>query len=415
MKRIILVTVGMFVASSVFAGGYRVALQGQKATGMGHVGVAMTDSSEVVFFNPAGMVQLESKTDISAGVTLINSVSKYQNEETGTSAETDNPMGTPVSHYFSRKYSDKIAYGLGIYTPYGNTVKWEKDWAGSHLINEISLKTIYIQPTISYKIDDKYSVGVGINYVYGGVEFNRNLSSSPSLVGSDGERSNVTINAEGISSWGYNIGFLAKPIDKLRVGISYRSKVTMKAKGGDAEFKSIPSSMLATYTDGKFDADLVLPAELTIGIAYDMTPVTTIAFDINRTYWSAYKSLDIDFSDEAITDSSNARNYRDANIYRFGIQHALRSNVTIRGGIYFDNSPIRNGYYAPETPRNDSTGFTAGLTYEVVKNLDLDFSYLYLRFKEFNGSYDHIDGGASFGGRYKSTVHALGFGLNYRY
>ncbi len=415
MKRIVLVTVGMCIASTAFSGGYRVALQGQKATGMGHVGVAMTDSSEVVFFNPAGMVYLESKADISAGVTLINSVGKYQNEETGTVAETDNPIGTPINLYFSRKYSDQIAYGLGIYTPYGNTVKWEKNWAGSHLLNEISLKTIYVQPTISYKIDDKYSVGFGINYVNGSVELNRNLSSSPLLVGSDGERSNVTINAEGISSWGYNIGFLAKPIDKLRVGISYRSKVTMKARGQDAKFKSIPSSMLATYTNGKFDADLVLPAELTVGIAYDMTPVTTIAFDINRTYWSAYKSLDIDFANEAIPDSSNARNYRDTNIYRFGIQHAIRSNLTIRGGIYFDNSPIRNGYYAPETPRNDSTGFTAGLTYGVIKNLDLDFSYLYLRFKEFDGSYDHLDGGASFGGQYKSTVHALGFGLNYRY
>ncbi len=418
MKRIVLVTVGMCVASSAFAGGYRVGLQGQKALGMGHTGVAMTDSSEVVFFNPAGMSRLESDTDISAGITLIDSVGKYQNEGTSTTAKTDNPIGTPVSLYYSKKYNDQIAYGLGIYTPYGNTVKWKKDWAGSHLINEITLKTIYVQPTISYSIDDKYSIGFGINYVNGSVEFNRNLTTS--LVDANGDRSNVTINADSISSWGYNVGFLAQPIDKLSVGISYRSKVTMKARGEDAKFKSIPTSMQATYTNGKFDADLVLPAELTLGIAYDITPATTIAFDINRTYWSAYKSLDIDFANEAIPDSSNARNYKDVNIYRLGVQHALRSNLTIRGGVYVDDSPIRDGYFAPETPRNDSVGFTAGLTYEVIKNLDLDFSYLYLRFEEFDGSYDHIidsntGNTSSFGGEYKSTVHAFGFGLNYRY
>jgi long-chain fatty acid transport protein len=415
MKRIVLVTVGMCVASSAFAGGYRVALQGQKATGMGHAGVAMTDSSEVVFFNPAGMSLLESNSDMSAGVTLIDSVIKYQNEETESSAETDNPIGTPVSLYYSRKYNDQIAYGLGIYTPFGNTVKWKKDWAGSHLVNEITLKTIFIQPTISYKIDEKYSIGFGVNYVRGEVEFNRNMSSSPSLVGTDGERSNVTIEADGISSWGYNIGFLAKPIDKLSVGISYRSKVTMKARGGTAKFKSIPISMQATYKKGDFDADLVLPAELTLGIAYDITPATTVAFDINRTYWSAYKSLDIDFEDDAIPDSSNPRNYEDVNIYRLGVQHALRDNLTIRGGIYVDDSPVRDSYYSPESPRNHSVGYTAGVTYEVVKNLDLDFSYLYLTFEEFDGSYDHLDGGASFGGEYKSTVHAFGFGVNYRY
>ncbi|MCF6281573.1 MAG: outer membrane protein transport protein [Candidatus Polarisedimenticolaceae bacterium] len=418
MKRIALVTVGMCIVSTSFAGGYRVGLQGQKALGMGHAGVAMTDSAEVLFFNPAGMVLLESDTDISAGVTLIDSVGKYQNEETNTTAKTDNPIGTPVSLYYSKKYNSKIAYGLGIYTPYGNTVKWEEDWAGSHLVNEIALKTIYVQPTISYKIDEKYSIGFGVTYVNGGVEFNRNLTTA--LVDGDGNRSNVTIEAEGISSWGYNIGFLAKPIDKLSVGISYRSKVTMKAKGGDAEFENIPASMQATYTDGKFDADLVLPAELTLGIAYDLTPSTVIAFDINRTYWSAYKSLDIDFDSDAIPDSSNARNYKDVNIYRLGVQHALRSNLTLRAGIYVDESPIRDGYFAPETPRNDSVGYTAGLTYEVIKNLDLDFSYLYLRFEEFDGSYDHIvdpntGNVTSFGGEYKSTVHAFGFGLNYRY
>lgn len=415
MKRIVLVTVGLCFASSAFAGGYRVSLQGQKATGMGHTGVAMTDSSEVVFFNPAGMVLLESDVDIVGGVSLIDSVTKYQNSGTGTTAKTDNPMGTPIGLYFSKKHNTNISYGLGIYTPYGNTVEWEKDWAGSHLVNNISFKAIYVQPTISYKINEQYSIGFGVNYVNGGVEFNRNLSTS--LANADGDRSNVTIEASGITAWGYNVGFLAKPIEKLSVGISYRSQVNMKARGEDADFENIPTSMQSTYPDTTFDADLVLPAELTLGISYEISPTTVIAFDINRTYWGAYKSLDVQFDNDAGL-SANPRNYQDVNIYRFGIQHDLKNNLTLRGGIYIDESPIKDGYYAPETPRNDSIGFTAGLSYEVFKNLELDFSYLYLKFDEFKGSYDHYDQSGttiSFGGEYKSTVHAYGFGLNYKY
>ena len=415
MKRIILITVSMCVASSVFAGGYRVALQGQKATGMGHTGVAMTDSSEVVFFNPAGMSFLQADMDITAGVSLIDSETIYQNQATNTSAKTDNPTGTPAGLYLSKKFNESISYGLGLYTPYGNVVEWEKDWAGSHLVNNIELKAIYIQPTISFKIGEKYSLGIGPTYITGLVEFNRNLSTS--LVDGNGDRSNVTIRGEGIDAWGYNIGFLAKPTKQLSVGISYRSEVEMKARGESADFENIPSSMQSTFPDTTFDANLVLPAELTIGLSYNISDETVFAVDINRTYWGAYESLDVQF-DNGAGLSSNPRNYKDANIYRFGLQHKANDNLTIRGGVYFDDSPIQEGYFAPETPRNDSIGYTAGASYEVSEHMEFDFSFLYLRFKEFEGSYDHYDQSGttiSFGGEYKSTVTAIGFGLNYKY
>ncbi len=416
MKRIILITVSMCLASSVFAGGYRVATQGQKALGMGHTGVAMTDSSEVVFFNPAGMVFLEKDMDISGSVTLIDSESKYQNHDTNTAAQTDNPLGTPANFYLSTKYNEKLSYGLGLYTPYGNVVEWEKDWAGSHLVNNIELKAIYIQPTISYKFNDKYSVGFGPTYVTGLVEFNRNLTTS--LVDENGNRSNVTIKGSGIDAWGYNIGFLARPTEQFSVGISYRSQVDMEARGESANFENIPPSLQSTFPDTTFDADLVLPAELTLGISYNLSSETVLSFDINRTYWSAYESLDVQF-DNGAGLSSNPRNYKDANIYRFGVQHALNESTTIRGGAYFDESPIQDGYFTPETPRNDSIGLTAGASYYVTKSLELDFSFLYLMFDEFNGSYDHYkqsDGSIiSFSGEYKSTVMAIGFGLNYKY
>lgn len=405
----------MCVATSAFAGGYRVALQGQKALGMGHTGVAMTDSSEVVFFNPAGMVFLKNEMDISGGVTLIDSEAKYQNQDTNTTAQTDNPIGTPISFYLSTKYNEKIAYGVGVYTPYGNSVEWPTDWAGSHLVNSIELKAIYIQPTISYKFNDQYSIGFGPTYVVGGVEFNRNLSTA--LVDENGNRSNVTIEASGITAWGYNIGFLAKPTKKYSVGISYRSQVDMKARGESANFQNIPTSMQSAFPDTTFDADLVLPAELTLGIAYNFSPETVLAFDINRTYWGAYESLDVQFNNSAGL-SSNPRNYKDVNIYRLGIQHNLSEKTTIRGGAYYDESPIQDGYFTPETPRNDSLGLTAGASYYVTKSLELDFSFLYLMFDEFNGSYDHYDQSGttiSFAGDYKSQVIAIGFGLNYKY
>lgn len=414
IKKTILIIAGVCVSSTALAGGYRVALQGQKALGMGHTGVAMTESAEVVFFNPASMSFLESDSSISAGITLIESEAKYQNQQTNTTAKTDNPIGTPISFYYTKKYDDKISYGLGIYTPYGNAVEWEKDWAGSHLVNDIELAAIYIQPTISYKINDTYSVGFGINYVTGAVKFNRNLDRT--LSDANGNRSNVTIEETKISAWGYNVGFTAKPTEELNVGISYRSQVDMEARGGEADFQNVPSSFPSDLSDTTFDSDLVLPAELTLGVAYELSPETVLAFDLNRTFWGAYESLNVQFNNDAGL-SKNPRNYKDVNIFRFGVQHKLNEKFVVRGGVYFDESPIQEGYYTPETPRNDSIGYTAGATYTMSEKMELDFSFLYLAFDEFYGSYDYyVDSTGTtvpFGGDYKSSVVSLGFGLNY--
>lgn len=401
-----MMTAGMCIASSAYAGGYRVSLQGQKALGMGHTGVAISESSEAVFFNPAGLPFLESETEITGGITLLEGTTKYQNETTNTAAETDNPLGTPVSFYYAQKHDQKLSYGFGIYTPYGNGVEWEKDWAGSHLVNEIELKAIYFQPTISYKVSDQYSIGFGPNFVNGSVKFNRNLSTS--LVDENGNRSNVTIEDSGVTAWGYNIGLLAKPSEQLSIGISYRSQVDMEARGGKADFENIPTTLQSTYYDTTFDADLVLPAELTLGMAYRLSPETTLAFDINRTYWGAYDSLDVVFNNGA-DPSINPRNYKDSNIYRIGVQHQMNDEITLRGGMYLDKTPVPDGYYTPETARNDALAFTAGGTYSMSDNMELDLSLLIITFDEFDGSYDP----ENFDGSYKTSATSIGFGFNY--
>lgn len=414
MKRIILVTTSMCIASTAFGGGYRLALQGQKALGMGHTGVAMTDSSEVVFFNPAGMSALNSDLEITGGLNLIQSETQYQNETSNASADSDNPIGTPLNLYLVKKFDDKVSYGVGLYTPYGNSVEWEKDWAGSHLVNDIELKAIFIQPTVGYQINDQYSVGFGPVYVTGSVEFNRNLSTS--LIDGEGNKANVTVEASNIDAWGYNMGFMAKPSEQITLGISYRSKIELEANDEDADFENIPSSLAAAFPDTTFNADLVLPAELTLGLAYHVNQNTTLAFDFNRTYWSAYKNLDISF-DNAAGTSLNPRNYKDSNAYRVGVQHNVDQWI-LRSGLYLDKSPVKRGYYTPETARNDSIGFTAGTTYKISSALEIDASFLYLHLDEFEGGYDFVDQSGtliSFSGDYKSSAISLGAGVRYQF
>ncbi|QKX05193.1 transporter [Aquimarina sp. TRL1] len=419
MKKLLSLILFILVTVVTYAGGYRVSIQGQRALAMGHTGVAVVNSAELVFFNPAGLVYLESKINVSAGANAVFGQVAFQNELTGISSETDNPVGTPLELYGSYKVNDWMTLGLGVYTPYGSEVVWPTDWAGSHLVNNIELAAIYIQPIVSFKLSDVFSIGGGPIFVTGSVNFNRNLSRT--LADIDGNRSNVTLDDSGVSNWGWSIGAMFNPSERLRVGFNYRSEIIIKAEGGEATFSNVPNSPGVPFSNGTttFDANLPLPAELTVGVSYQLNKKWLFAFDYNRQYWSVYKSLDIDFGNTPTgPDSRNLRNYKNSSVYRFGTQYEATPKITLRAGYYYDETPVRPGFFAPETPRNDSQGFTGGLSFAVTPKLAIDASFLYLRFSEVEASYDYATESngqfSSFGGTYKSSVFSPGLGVTYK-
>jgi long-chain fatty acid transport protein len=414
MKKLLSLTLALTSAATALAGGYRISLQGQKQLAMGHTGVAVVNSAEVLFFNPAGAVFLPDRFNFSVGGNLLFARTAFQNETYNWKASTEN-MGTPFQAYLSYKATDWLAVGLAVYSPYGSAVKWDRDWQGSHLVNNIDLKAIYIQPIASLKVNDYFSVGGGPIFVTGGVEFNRNLTRS--LTDEQGNRSDITIEDKGVTAWGWSAGFMFNPHEKVRLGVNYRSEITMEARGGDATFHDLPAFAQSIYTNTQFNADLPLPAELTAGISVALSDKWLVAFDYNHAFWHVYEALTVSFAN-GIPTSVNPRNYQDASTYRIGAQFKPNNKFAFRAGWYFDESPVQDGYFAPETPRNDSMGFTGGLTYQIGPKFGIDVSFLYLHFDETDNSYDYFneDGtNTSFGGTYKNVVFSPGIGLTYSF
>jgi long-chain fatty acid transport protein len=414
MNKLKVFAVLCLLSTMAYAGGYRVSTQSNRQLAMGHTGVAVVNSADILFFNPAGLVHLENKLNVSVGGFGVFSNVQYQNDDFGRSAETESPVGTPFYAYVSYALSDDFAVGLGIYTPYGSNVTWPTDWSGSHLVNEIELQAIFIQPTLSYQLFDSVSIGGGPMIAIGGVEFNRNANRT--LTDEEGDRSNVSIEDSGVVGVGYSLGLLFTPTDDLSIGANYRSLIDIESEDGEATFADFPNSPLTpdNGTQG-FTATLPLPAELTVGFSYKFDKFL-FAFDYNRAFWSEYENLNIEFEDGSM--SINPRNYKDASTYRFGLQYTATDALTLRGGYYFDESPVQSGFFAPETPRNDSSGYTFGLSYNFSPRFSIDASFLYLRFKEVTESYDFYRDGddapfAPFSGTYKSRALIPGIGITY--
>ncbi|MGV3503815.1 MAG: OmpP1/FadL family transporter [Adhaeribacter sp.] len=410
LKLLSLLAGALLTSSVAQASGFQVNLQGQKQIGMGHAGTGLALDQASIFFNPGALSHLRSN-GFMVGVSPLFSRTSYLEPQPGnTRAETDNPMGTPAQFYASYGAAESpLRFGLGVYTPFGSSVNWGNTWQGRFGLNELTLQTIFFQPTISYRITDKIGFGAGFVYGIGTV----NLQRSIPLESSTGEgHAELDGKANGI---GFNAGLFVQATDQLSLGLSYRSKVDMEVKDGDATFSTPTADPIAArFPNTSFGAVLPLPTNITLGLGFKASDKLTLAADLQFVEWSAYKSLRFDYG--AQVNGSNftesPRNYKDSFAYRFGAQYQATEKLALRAGMYYDQTPVQDGYLTPETPDADAIGSSLGLSYQLGERFGFDASFLYLNRKQRSDKAD-LSGGVP--GTFKSVGFIPGFAFSYQF
>lgn len=407
MRKRLLFFLTLFISSSLFAGGFQLNLQGQKQTGMGHTGTGLLSDASTVFFNPGGICLLDSTFNINFGTNLLFPRVTYKQALPGNySAETIHNIGTPFSFYGTWKKSpnDAFAFGLGVYTPFGSKQQWADDWLGQFLIREIDLKTIFIQPSLSYRIHEK--IGLGFGFVFATGSFG--LRKGVPVQDANEEYGEGSLNGKA-SGVGFNAGVYFKATEHFSIGLSYRSSVKTTVNNGEANF--VVASSLATYFPSTtFYTQIKLPSVTTLGLGYTCNK-WKFAVDVNYVAWSSYDSLIIDFTDntEKLADIHSARKYENSFIFRIGSEFKINSVFTARLGSYYDISPVQDGYLTPETPDTDKLGITTGLSIYPTKKMHIDLSFLFI---EGKSRYDkNLE--TEFEGTYKSRalIPGIGFGF----
>ncbi len=404
------------------AQGFQVNLQGQKQQAMGGAGSALIQDGAAVFFNPGGVSFLKENS-VNVGANAVFANSAFLDSDNNSFARTTSPVATPFAAYavFGLKDScslkciksakclnflKKIKLGLGAYTPFGSIVTWQDGWTGRFGLTSLKLQTIFIQPTISYKVCDKLGIGAGFVFANGDVELKQDVP----LINASGNYGKADLKGKA-TAYGYNAGIYFKPTDKLSFALTYRSQINMKVKNGTATF-TVPPSLGTNLPSGPFSASLALPSVYTFGAAYVVNQKLSLALDVNYIGWKCYDTLAFDYKNNTPTlpDTKLPRNYKNTFAFRYGAQYQLTDKIIVRAGMSISRTPIKDGFVTPELPDANRLNYMAGFGYKIGKRFIVDASYT---FEHFTRKDNNI--ALKLNGTYKTYISAVGLSVIYNF
>ena len=433
MRKLITV-LSVFLSATAFAEGYQVNLQSTRQAGMGHVGTAMKLGAESMHFNPAGLVYMDKKVDLSFGASAVATDVTYRGEG-GYHANTDNSISTPMHFYAGfNVWKDMIAAGLSVTTPYGSSLDWGNNWKGAAAVQDIALKSFVFQPTVSLQLLDGLSIGAGLMVATGNFSLSKAvlpagyLAQFPAFGEAYKDVVPVSVRLKGRSNVrvGYNVGIMWQPCKKIILGASYRSKIRMTVDNGEAALtyannavQSAISGSVSMLDNGTFAASLPLPSNWNFGVSYMPTDRWIVSFDLQYVGWDAYDRLVVDFKENMLNDNDQdlKKDYKNTFVYRLGAQWQALKTLQVRLGAYFDETPVRSNYYNPETPGANKLGVSAGLSYEPVRNMTLDLAFTFIKGFKRDGSYEYLPPlpAGTFSGEYESTAYVPSLGVSVRF
>jgi len=415
IARTFVIVLALLIVSNLAASnGTQIGTVGARATAMGSCFRGLANDPSAMFFNPAGIVNLDGKWIIGTSIGLIaprGSYTAYQYPAAAvpfTGMYTDERTAKERNFYVPAlniiyKASEKMAFGLGVYAPFGlgtefdllhvpegygnaNAISKEYEHYSDHMV-------IQIQPTISYKVSDKLSVGIGFDYIWGKMVLDQvstvyhpllapdyaTLLTALGGLTADQMRMIVETNldSEG-SSYGANFGILYKMNDKLSIGLSGRWHKDLALSGDLKQTIAFPgdpqkiATLNAMVQNGLLDAttaqtvaalfsgqnavttvtgnaDLPLPWTAGIGIAYKVCPKLTITSDVSMTNWSSWDVITVEV--ENGTDIEMKEDWQNTIEAGFGFEYLAKDNGSnqffIRGGFYTTDTPVPTATMTP--------------------------------------------------------------------
>jgi long-chain fatty acid transport protein len=405
-----------FCISNAHGAGFALIQQGTAAMGQGNAFVADASDPSAIFYNPAGLNQMKRAQ------VYVGSFLNYPDRDFsggGEDSQTNHRLYKSLTTYLTIPVHDRVALGVGFFSPFGLGTAWPPTWAGRYLTTFSKLQTYTLNPAISVKVLNNLSLAAGVDFLWSRVLLKRKTPVAfRGVTLPDGE---VTLTGDG-SGTGYNFGVLYEPLSGVKLGAAYRSKISVNHNG---EITTHLPAPLPSGVPIPGSADLTYPASLTMGISYSRLVPFTFEFDATWTGWSSYSKLKTDFDQPIAVNgvftntSTIPKNWNDVWAFRFGANYEIMEGMKVRAGYIYDMTPVPDSSFDPQVPDANRHIFTLGGDIKVLTRFTLGIAYNFIlaesRTKSNSIPVNGVPAPLQANGTYNSNVHSLGLSCSFQF
>jgi long-chain fatty acid transport protein len=412
-------------SSYASAAGFQLTEQNASGLGNAYAGQgAVAENASTIFFNPAGMTQLRER-EASVGLTAVRTSFKFSNNgsNVGFLAGTGNGgdgggWGFIPNAYLSWAINKDLYVGVGVGAPFGLKTEYDNPWLGAAQSTKFDLKTLNINPSIAYRVNDTVSLGFGLDFQRLTAEYTRQVAVNTAINAASPLKLTLDDN-----SLGWNIGALFAISPTTKLGVTYRSEVKYDLRGQIVVASTGVNANTVNAASSNAKADLTLPATFSLSLAQKVSDPWQILADVTWTNWSKIPKLDVirtsqtalyipGFAGQTTGDIAQTllTDFRDT--WRVGLGGIFKYNDAwkLKCGIAYDQTPVKNdSTRLVSLPDNDRTWLSFGAQWAPSKGsaVDLGVAYLYLKDAAINNN-QAAAGRGTVTGNYNDSAWILG-------
>jgi long-chain fatty acid transport protein len=377
---VVAVTVALASQQAVAAG---FQLNAQSATGIGRAfagDAVIADNASVMARNPAAMALFDS-IELSLGFeAIITDISaknvSYGGLTTGgnqlPSDSYDDIGGTSIAPniHLIVPVNDKFAWGINAYSNFGTKTEFSDDLDWSEYGGLTDVKSYNLGIAGSYRLNEQWSFGAGIDFIYGTGELKRTAGTAfpPINIGGNPKAGDklLDVDASGFGV-GFNLGTVYELDENNRFGLSYRYSPKIEAEG-DIYYLG--------NEDGNGKLDLPLPDIAEFSGYHRLTDTKfAVHYSVQWIGWRTFDQLEANINGDK--EILNEYNWQNGWHYAIGGTYYMNQDWTLRAGYMYDTS-AQADTTSVSVPDSDRQWFSAGFTYHLDQKSNVDFGFTYL-------------------------------------
>jgi long-chain fatty acid transport protein len=403
-------------AGSSFAAGFALIEQGASGLGNSFAGAAaVAEDASTIFFNPAGMTKLPEGKQVVVALHAIDPSAKFSNGASEPAGGLNSSfVKTPFAPqgyggdagstafvpnaYFSMVVTPNLRFGLGLNAPFGMKTEYDDNWDGRFQALKSEVKTININPSLAFKVNDRVALGFGLDYQRIDATLTKAINYSAIVLAGGAATSAAIGNVEGRneikgrdSAWGFNLGAIFDLTDSTRLGLAYRSEIKYHLTGthtathpttGNANANTIISTTSLGTLNQDVSLDIKMPDTLSASVVQHLNDRWDMLGDLSWTGWSKIQELRIKYATIGAQDEVTTWKLRDTYRVSFGGTYRYSDATKFRFGLAYDQSPVTDQYRTARLPDNNRTWVSVGAQYALGKGSSFDWGYAHLFVKD---------------------------------